>query len=105
VCPCSHKPPASFRHGQQVDLALSVEGKVSAAVLHYRHVNQAERFVSAEMDGANAGYRAAIPARYTESPYPLEYYFEVHTGAGASIYPGFAPERNNQPYFVLRGSA
>ena len=45
-----------------------------------------------------------IPADYTQSPYPLLYYFEVHQAAGSTIYPGFSPDLSNQPYFVVRGN-
>ena len=46
---------------------------------------------------------ATIPGEYTNSPYPLEYYFELHNGAGqAWLYPGFDATLANQPYFVVR---
>ena len=49
------------------------------------------------------GYRAAIPAAYTDSPYPLQYYFEVRESAEkAWLYPGFAADLANQPYYVVR---
>jgi hypothetical protein len=48
-------------------------------------------------------YRAVIPASYTESPYPLQYYFELQESADkATLYPGFAADLANQPYFVVR---
>ncbi|HMJ62325.1 MAG TPA: hypothetical protein VK493_11205, partial [Bryobacteraceae bacterium] len=74
--------------------------------LFYRHVDQAERFEAVEMEARERTYRAAIPAAYTESAYPLQYYFEVKQSAGkASLYPGFGPDLTGQPYFVLRRSA
>lgn len=46
---------------------------------------------------------ATIPGEYTNSPYPLEYYFELHNGAGQVwLYPGFDATLANQPYFVVR---
>lgn len=53
---------------------------------------------------ANGGrYRINIPAAYTDSPYPLEYFFELHDHQGrAWMYPGFNADRTNQPYFVVR---
>ena len=55
------------------------------------------------MEGKDGTYRTAIPGEYTNSPYPLEYYFELKQGpASAWLYPGFATNLNNQPYFVLR---
>jgi hypothetical protein len=47
--------------------------------------------------------RASIPAAYTDSPFPLQYYFEFHAAPDkAFLHPGFAPDLANQPYFVLR---
>jgi len=70
---------------------------------YYRHVNQAERYVAVEMEMKDGVYRAAIPGSYTNSPYPLEYYFELRQGTGSAwLYPGFAEELANQPYFVVR---
>ena len=50
-------------------------------------------------------YVANIHADYTESAYPLQYYFEMKTIAGpALLYPGFSKDKINQPYFVVRRS-
>jgi hypothetical protein len=43
-------------------------------------------------------YRAVIPAAYTQSPFPLQYYFELDSSA---VYPGFNETLSNQPYFVV----
>jgi hypothetical protein len=53
------------------------------------------------MRWSDRAYRAAIPADYTQSPYPLQYYFEVFEAGGAALYPGFSPDLSNQPYFVV----
>jgi len=101
---CRHTPPSGFRPSQPVELTLAPEAgvKLAGARLWYRRVNQAERWQSVEMQ-PGAGYRAAIPAAYTDSPYPLQYYFELREAADkAWLYPGFGPELTNQPYFVLR---
>jgi hypothetical protein len=103
---CRHQPPAGFRPKEPVDIALAIEGRaLSSACLYYRHVNQAERFQKIEMKGGPSGYRAQIPGTYTDSPYPLQYYFELkETPKKAWLYPGFTADRTNQPYFVLRQS-
>lgn len=98
-----HVPPPRFRPGQPLAVELALETKPAAVRLYYRHVNHAERFQSAEMERAANRYRAAIPATYTDSPYPLQYYFEVREPSGeASLYPGFTADMLNQPYFVVR---
>ncbi len=98
-----HTPPIGFNPGHALQIELAMERSVGSVRLYYRHVNQAERFESREMDAHNNQYRSTIPGTYTDSPYPLQYYFEVRERPEiATLYPGFAAELNNQPYFVLR---
>jgi hypothetical protein len=100
-----HRPPASFKPNADIPLAVHAEDrrKLSAAKLHYRHVNQAERWQNIEMAFRNNQYEAAIPAAYTASPYSLQYYFELRESPqNAWLCPGFTPALTNQPYFVLR---
>jgi hypothetical protein len=95
---CRHTPPARFHSGSAVTITLSFEGKApSSATVHYRHVNQVERFVTMPMNGNPL--RATIPAEFTKSPYPLMYYFSLEQ---SSMFPGIGPTLANQPYFVLR---
>lgn len=101
---CRHESPAGFRRGQPVTLTIGINGKELGAIrLYYRHINQAERYQTAEMTRNGATYTAEIPRAYADSPYPLQYYFELKTSTKkAWLYPGFNRERTNQPYFVLR---
>jgi hypothetical protein len=102
---CRHVLPAGFTPGVDLDLRLTVTTPPSplAVRLHYRHVNQAERYQVAEMLRQGGIWRAAIPAAYTDSPFPLQYYFELREGSGkAALYPGFTPDLTNVPYFVVR---
>ena len=102
---CVHKPPDRFRPGAPVAIELALaKGRDSvSARLYYRHVNQAERYEFVEMLPHGSRFRGDIPAAYTESPYPLQYYFELRDASGkAWLYPGFMPHLENQPYFVIR---
>ena len=102
---CRHQPPKSFRPNSNVPLAITFENArpQTALKLYYRRVNQAERWQSAEMEAVGAQFRATIPAAYTASTYSLQYYFELTQGPqDVRLYPGFAQELTNQPYFVLR---
>ena len=102
---CSHVPAASFRPGQPLSIELSVAKSAApvSARLYFRRVTQAERYQSAEMGPTDGRYRATVPGAYTDSPYPLEYYFELRQGAtSAWLFPGFTRELTNQPYFVVR---
>jgi hypothetical protein len=81
---------------------LEIASDAKAVRLYYRHVNQAERWQSAEMEARAGAHRAAIPAAYTDTPYALQYYFELRTGpAAAWLYPGLGAELTGQPYFVI----
>jgi hypothetical protein len=106
--PCQHKQPPPFRPGEDVAIELAL-GERSDRVrpvsvrLHYRRVHQAEPYQVEEMRGAEGRWRTTIPGSYTRSPYPLQYSFELRDGPGrAWLFPGFAPDLCNQPYYVLR---
>lgn len=103
--PCHHRPADRFHPGQPLEIQLSIDASSTpvSARLYYRRVNQAERYESVEMQVRDGRRRATIPAGYTQSPYPLEYYFELkQLPAAAWLYPGFAPDLANQPYFVVQ---
>ena len=101
---CRHTPPARFQPGQPLDLALSFgQADGREVLLHYRRVDQAERWQNMPMTWRDQAYRATIAADYSRSPYPLQYYFEVREGSASSLYPGFGPALNGQPYFLVRG--
>jgi hypothetical protein len=98
-----HNPPMHCRPGQPLDLELALPSSSASIRLHYRHVNQGERFQTALMQAEGNRFRATIPAAYTSSPYPLQYYFEIRQDTRkASLFPGFGPELMKQPYFVVR---
>ncbi|HEY8749859.1 MAG TPA: hypothetical protein VIM11_17885 [Tepidisphaeraceae bacterium] len=102
-----HVAPGSFERGKAIAISLSLGaagGKAPAPRLYFRHVDQAETFQSTEMTAGEKGeYRAIIPAEYTQSPFAMQYYFELRDAeAKAGLYPGLKSEWNNQPYFVIR---
>ncbi|MGH9697292.1 MAG: hypothetical protein ACRD5Z_24325, partial [Bryobacteraceae bacterium] len=99
----SHTPPPHFVPAHDLELVLILEKPAVAVNLHYRHVNQAERYEIADMEARNHRYTARIPGAYTDSEYPLEYYFEVsESSQRALLYPGLSPGLTQQPYFAVR---
>ncbi|HEX7959096.1 MAG TPA: hypothetical protein VF493_04230, partial [Terriglobales bacterium] len=69
----------------------------------YRHVNQAERYQTAELRAEGVNYRATIPASYLDALYSIQYYFELSQGPDETwLYPGLLSDLANQPYFVVR---
>jgi hypothetical protein len=102
--PCKHSPAGGFVPGKPVELALSISGASEGVTtrVYYRHVDQAERYQTVEMQAQGWQYHAMIPADYVGSTYPLQYYFELKQGPEkAWLYPGLTPDRRGVPYFVL----
>lgn len=100
---CRHVKPEKFSAGQQLDIEISPEKMTQSARLYYRHVNQGERYQTAEMQLAGKNFKATIPAEYTNSKFPLAYYFEMRESReSAWLYPGFNVGLANQPYFLVR---
>jgi hypothetical protein len=101
-----HAVPGHFNRGEDLHLTVSAPPDAISVRLHYRHLNHAENYVMAEMEAQGSQFGATIPVEYTRSNFPIEYFFEVRKADGtAGLFPGFAPELTNQPYFVLRGVA
>jgi hypothetical protein len=101
---CVHTPPSQFFPGKELALTLSTKrpGKLSAR-LYYRHVNQSEHYQNLELQNRGERFHGVIPASYTQSQYPLQYYFELKQGQEkAWLYPGIDVNLMNQPYFVVR---
>lgn len=101
---CHHTPPARPGAGQALALSLIVAQPASPSVvrLHYRHVNQGERYQVVDMQPDGRTYRATIPADYTNAHFALQYYFEVRVSGGrASLFPGLNKDLTNQPYYVV----
>jgi hypothetical protein len=71
-----------------------------SVILHYRHVNQSERFQSVPMEARFNSFHTAIPAAYTRPPFALMYYFEFRAGPTSWISPGLDPSLCNRPYYV-----
>ncbi|RPJ65208.1 MAG: hypothetical protein EHM24_21855 [Acidobacteria bacterium] len=86
----------------EVTLAVQPPASPSAVLLHYRRMNQAERYEVAGMTLRDGIFRSTIPGGYTNSRFALQYYFELKQGGDkASLYPGLGPDLANQPYFVV----
>ena len=98
-----HKPVTTFKRAAQVKIAMSPKGKIDSVELRYRHVDQAEMWQSLRMTGGIGSWTAIIPPGYTDSPYPLQYYFVIHAGQETPVvHPGLGKSLMNQPYFVIR---
>jgi hypothetical protein len=100
-----HAVPARFVHGEELPLAIAAPADITAVWLHYRHVDQAENYISMPMERQSSRYVSSIPAAYTQTMFPLEYFFQISMSDGQTwLHPGFQPELTNQPYFVVRSA-
>jgi len=104
---CVHTPLTSFRPGRPLTISIRIAGgdasnAPTSVHLFYRHVNQAERWLSVEMTCENDVYTYALPGDYTNSIYPLQYYFDLqHENTSAWLYPAFNSTLSNQPYYAV----
>jgi hypothetical protein len=98
-----HTPPARFQPGAPLAVEFAAATDHASVRLHYRHVNQAERWQVTSMTPVGRVWGAPIPGDYTRSPYPLQYYFEVAaTPSSAGLFPGLGDLLTQQPYFLVR---
>ena len=99
-----HTPAEKFPAGKPLELSVTVAAPTPRRVtLHYRHVNQAERWQSVELKPSGSDFTGAIPGDYTAKRYALQYYFEIEAGpAEATLFPPLAADLANVPYYVVR---
>ena len=106
----NHDPANSFKPGADSIVTLTINKKSStqelaSAQLHYRHVNQAENYETADMTADGDRWSATIPVAYTDSHFPLQYFFALYVKDGAAFhYPDLGPNLCNQPYFIIRAT-
>ncbi|HEX4167098.1 MAG TPA: hypothetical protein VHZ55_16660 [Bryobacteraceae bacterium] len=104
---CSHTPQTVFAPGKPLPLELVINELEAGALpslvqLFYRHVNQGERWQFVRMEQVSRSFRSAIPGEYTNSAFPLQYYFELRRGASAAwFYPALNSTLSNQSYFAI----
>jgi len=96
-----HSAPGSFDPGSRIALTIVTAPAVTSGTLWYRHVNHGERWISMPMQKAGDEFSSAIPGDYTDSPYPVQYYFELHTADSATLWPPFNSTLSNQPYYAM----
>jgi hypothetical protein len=100
--PCDHRPQDGVHPGSAMTVQIKVPSSITAVRLIYRHVNQAEYYEIVDMKLSGGVHTATIPADYTNSPYALQYYFELeHSPTHATMFPGLGPDLTQRPYFLV----
>jgi hypothetical protein len=102
-----HAPVASFDPGKplEVSFAFNANHPGRKVSLVYRQADQSQSWRSVEMRAQDNEFRATVPSDYTQSPYPIQYFFEVNEPGGSTVFPGFGPDLSNQPYILVRGKS
>jgi hypothetical protein len=99
---CEHRPQPSFPPGSEMAVQIKVPPSITEVRLVYRHVNQAEYYETVDMKLSGGLHSATIPASYTDSPYALQYYFELqHSPTESTMFPGLGPDLTQRPYFLV----
>ncbi|HIZ37236.1 MAG TPA: hypothetical protein H9815_15785 [Candidatus Ruania gallistercoris] len=95
--------PGTFEPGSPIAVRVTLAGDVDCRVdLHYRHLNQAEQWVSMGMSARGHHHEATIPEPFTRTDYSIQLYFTVRDAQGeAWIVPGL-DTLTSQPYLVLQ---
>ncbi len=89
-----------FNAGEPVSVSVAATAD-APPMLHYRHVNQAERWRSVAMSREADGFEAEIPADYTASDFHLQYFVSFSRDGDAVLVPGLAGDLANEPYVTL----
>jgi len=106
-----HEPAPSFQRGQPLTILAHAPNtgnpaRIAGLRLRYRHINQGEVWQMADMERTGDDYQAVIAASYTDSPFPLQYHFQIRNVSGdAWLYPGLEYRWHGQPYFFVRQQA
>jgi hypothetical protein len=100
----THKPQEKLDRGKGLTIEMECNLPAGAtATLHYRHTHQAEPWQTMAMETAGPALRATVPASYTDTPFPIQYYLTVKTAEGAvALFPGLGDSLTTQPYVMVR---
>ncbi|MGV8989401.1 MAG: hypothetical protein ACOH2H_24540 [Cypionkella sp.] len=91
--------PQSFTRGES--FTVRYEGAADGApVLHYRVVDQSQRWRKAPMQAQGNLHAATIPGDYLDSPFHLQFFVSLTEAGVPRLAPGLADDLSNQPYFV-----
>jgi len=98
-----HKPPKKFIYNQKILLNCTIKSKKNIlGFLHFRHVNQSIKWEKIKLIRNSINLSAIIPAAYTKTLFPLQYYFEIRNKEKSLFSPGFNMNLSNQPYYIIR---
>ena len=99
----NHSNPKNFIKRKKISLSCKINSnKNLLGYLHYREVNQSKKWIKRKLVKIKNVYNVTIPANFTDTDYPIQYYFEFENKQFSSFAPGFNKFLSNQPYYLLR---
>ncbi len=105
----SHTAPATFKAG--VPLNITMQAQATGVRMFYRQLHQGQTwrdmYMQSQVEPNPEIFNATIPADYTDSPFPLQYYFEIRQGFRLALCPCFKENFTGTPftgtpYFVVQ---
>jgi len=93
--------PQRYRRGKALTIAVRKPATATAATLYFRHVHQGEIWSKTKMSADAHGFAASLPAAFTESNYPIQFYVVFESGEGPVFAPGLGNDLAGQPYVVI----
>ncbi|MCR8724605.1 hypothetical protein [Frigidibacter sp. ROC022] len=91
--------PETFTRGKNFTVRYNGSAD-SAPVLHYRVVDQSQRWCKAPMTAQDKGFAATIPGDYLETPFHLQFFVSLTEAGVPKLAPGLAESLSNQPYYL-----
>ena len=95
-----HTAPERFHPGAELVLTLKAAADLTA-ILHYRHVDQAERWTSMPMTGSGGSFTAVIPATYTRRLFRCNIILNSAAATRPGAHPAFNASLSNTPYYAV----
>ena len=99
----NHLPPKHYIKGENISLLCKLDiNKKLSGYINFREVNQSKKWRRKKLTKSKDIYYSVIPKRFTNTQYPIQYYFEFTNKKYSSFSPGFNKFLSNQPYYLLR---
>ncbi|MBY3307788.1 hypothetical protein HFO04_34295 [Rhizobium laguerreae] len=93
--------PKSFRKGQPIQIGFQTQESDAEVLLHYRHVNQGERWQHLKPETFPDGIRWTIPGSYSHSDFHIQFYLTSTDGERVQMLPGFPDTLDAAPYELI----
>ena len=99
----THSPPKNYIKGEKIYLSCKfVTNKKLVGYINFREVNQLKKWSRKKLTKIKGVFKSVIPNRFTNTNYPIQYYFEFTDKKHSRFSPGFNKFLSNQPYYILR---